>query len=193
MKKFFSKFTDEGCSWIFAMFFFIPAVLIVIGLVFYIPIDYIKYKRSFYYKETNQKYSLFMGMNPNIILYNTVAKNNLPIQYVPATEESERQSGLFVYNNTLIIASCFDFSFDDEKEQWIYENEDAVFLTLDDYIELEISDANKLSGKTICDKAVVLIKEKQINRKYLELAKKDDRFMVCGKNFEQAIRSFFTS
>lgn len=195
MKKFFSRgfknLSSEFWTWFWGVILLVPIVLIVIGLVLYIPIDYIKYKRSFYYKQLGEKYSLYKGNNLDVVFYNTVLKNNLPIQYIPTTEVSDREFGWFVYGNTLIIPSCFSFCFNDDKKQWVYENEDQIYMTLDEYIKIEMADLNKLLGKAGCDKAVVLINRHDVSNE--ELARNDEKFLVYGKNMEEVICAFCAS
>ncbi|MBR5272347.1 MAG: hypothetical protein IKU25_03000 [Clostridia bacterium] len=195
MKKIFSALSERGDS---SDILAIPVILLalvlsIFVLIFYVPIDYVKYKRSLYCKNTNQKYRLFMGTNPEVVLYDIVYKNSLPIEYVAAPEKSEREIGWFVYNNTLIIPSCYDFSFDSEKNQWFYECENESFLTLDEYMEVEISDVNKFFDRIICDKAIVLIKRGQISRSDTELAEKDERFLIYDKKVEDVIYAFCAS
>lgn len=191
MKKFMSKFSEEGCSCLFAMFFFIPVVLFVIGLVLYIPIDYIKYKRSLYYKKEHKKYSLFIGNSSNFIFYNIILKNNLPIDYFSNPLNEDFESGWFIYDDTLILLNDFYFSFDNEKNEWVCEEDDKLIITLDEYIEEDTNGVNTLLGKTVCNKAVVLTKSKKLDN--VELAKSDERFLVYDKNMEEVICSFCVS
>lgn len=188
MKKFLSKLSEEGCALLLGMFLFVPIVLFVIGLALYIPIDYIKYKRSLYYKKTREKYSLYMGISPVFNFHNVILKNNLPIEFFPRPEETDNEYGWFVYNNTLILLNAFQFEFDDEKNEWAYKNKNDVLLTLDEYIESDINGVNKVLGKTVCDKAIVLIKSKDVGN--VELAKNDERFLVYDKNMEEVICAF---
>ena len=67
-------------------FSFILAILIAIifgiFLTFLLPFDYIKYKRSLYYKNTKKKYTFFAASNDNFKIYNEINKNNLPITFI---------------------------------------------------------------------------------------------------------------
>lgn len=191
MKKFMSKFSEESCSCIFSIFFFIPAVLFVIGLVVYIPIDYIKYKRSLYYKKEHKKYTLFSGMGSHFILYNVILKNNLPIEYFSSPLNPELEKGWFIYNDTLILLNDFDFHFDNEKNEWVCGNKDETIITLDEYIEEDTNGVNTLLGKTVCSKAIVLTKSKKLNNP--EFAKSDERFLIYNKTPEEVICDFCNS
>ncbi|MBR5773805.1 MAG: hypothetical protein IKY44_03025 [Clostridia bacterium] len=194
MKNFFAQGRKNFMSDILPVLALVIALpLSVLVIVFYVPIDYIKYKRSLYCKQTGERYSFFMGSSPSVVFYNIVFKNNLSIRYVPVDKDSEREFGWFVYENTLIIPSCFSFTFDDEKQQWVCESEkqegeDPVYMTLEDYIELEMTELNKACGDKVCDKAVVLIKKSDVYN--ADLAKSETRFLLYSKNLEEAICIF---
>lgn len=47
-----------------------------------LPFDYIRYKTSLYFKIEKQKYSFFAGSSENFKIYNEIAQNNIPIQYI---------------------------------------------------------------------------------------------------------------
>lgn len=197
MKKFFAKGRENFKSDILPILMLIPAIVLsVLVIVFYIPIDYIKYKRSFYCKNFGKRYQLFMGINPDVVFYNVVFKNNLPIQYIPISEGAEREFGWFLYGDTLILPSCYSFSFSDEEQKWVCETEDSegdkiIYMTLDDYIEFEMAELKKPYGDTICDKAVVLIKKRDVYN--AELAMNEPRFLIYKRNMEDAICTFCAS
>ena len=69
--------------------------------------------------------------------------------------------------------------------------EDQIYMTLDEYIKIEMADLNKLLGKAGCDKAVVLINRHDVSNE--ELARNDEKFLVYGKNMEEVICAFCAS
>ena len=78
MKKVFSKIgTFFG-----AFFGIILALLVGICFVLLLPLDYIKYKRSLFYKNEHKKYKFFAGSGFYFEFYNEIAKNDLPIKYM---------------------------------------------------------------------------------------------------------------
>lgn len=181
----------------FGMLFAILLALIFgICVVFLLPFDYIKYKRSFYYKKERKKYKLYAATGIIFEIYNEIIKNDLPIKYIPNPNDDSLEEGWFVYNNTLIIPNCFAFEYNTVAEKWNYcceipENDDAdksVIMSLDEYLETEIQEANELAGDTICDKAIVLIDANCIDN--VEFAKKESRFLVYNDNREEVLNDF---
>lgn len=193
MKKLFANERAEYKSELLACIVLVPViVLFALVIVFYIPIDYIKYKRSLYYKKEQKKYSLCDGMGSHFKFYNAILKNNLPIEYFPnPLKPEELESGFFIYKDTLILLNDFYLEFDNEKNEWVSKNEDDTIITLDEYIELDTNCVNTLLGKNLCSKAVVLTKAKKLNNP--ELAKNDERFLIYNKIPDEVICDFCNS
>ena len=105
-------------------FSFILAILIsvIFGgcLIFLLPFDYIKYKRSLYYKNTKKKYTFFDASNDNFKIYNEINKNNLPINFIHHPKEKSLVYGWFVFEKTLIIVNAFNFEYDAESGRWVF-------------------------------------------------------------------------
>ena len=85
---------EKFFSFILALFI---AMIIVVFLIFMLPFDYIKYKRSLYYKNTKKKYTFFAASNPNFKIYNEIDKNNLPISFIHHPKEKSIVYGWFVF------------------------------------------------------------------------------------------------
>lgn len=188
----------------------IPLILLwIIGLILYTPIDYIKYKYSLFYKTERKKYSWLITRNINFSFYNIILKNNLPIEFFHNSQSSHLgkrgwlESGWFVYDGTLIIFNdYFKFNSDNNKGEWIWgvaqdedddveDGEESDEFTIDRLIESEINAANKAIGKTICDKAIILTKHKNIDN--IELAKNDPRFVIYEKNIAEVVPYFLAA
>ena len=192
MKWILSKIVDF-LSWILACF---AGFILVICLLFLLPFDYIKYKRSPYYKTKRKKYKAYAGSGTNFEIYNEIIKNNLPIKYIYNPNNDSLESGWFVYGNILIIPNVFSFEYDSETEKWNYccyideddESEKRIIMSLDEYMENEVNEANELAGTVICDKAIVLIDAEQIDN--VDLAKKEKSFLVYDNNREEILKSF---
>ena len=124
-------------------FSFILAILIAIifgvCLVFLLPFDYIKYKRSLYYKNTKKKYTFFDASNENFKIYNEINKNNLPINFIHHPKEKSIFYGQFVFEKTLIIVDAFDWTYDSKAEKWLisieHDEEERSLLSIDEYIK----------------------------------------------------------
>lgn len=170
------------------------ALLLGICLIFLIPLDYIKYKHSLYYKTEHKRYRLFAGAGIYFELYNEIIKNNLPIKYIFNPNNDALECGWFVYGNTLIIPNVFSFEYDVESGKWNYccypeeeDDEKRIIMPLDEYMETEIQEANELAGDTICNNAVVLIDASYIEN--AELAEQENNFLVYDDNRAEVLKS----
>ena len=192
MEKILSKigdFFESLLAILFALFF-------GICVVFLLPLDYIKYKRSLYYKTERKKYQHYAASGINFEIYNEILKNHLPIKYIYNPNNDSLECGWFVYNNTLIIPNVFSFKYNAETEKWNYcveiieedDTEKGIIMSLDEYIEMEIEEANRLAGDNICDKAIVLIDVNCIDN--AELAKRESKFLIYDDNREEVLKNF---
>lgn len=172
-------------------------ILVGVGLILYIPFDYIRYKNSMYYKVEKERYSPYKGSSLNSKIYNEIAENNLPIKYVKNPQDKlQRES--FVFDKTLIIINCFVFDYDLENEKWVYsvpEDEERKeikeIMTLDEYIEIDLQEYNEYIGETPCEDAIVLISEDDVYN--LEMAAKEKRFLLYKKDRVHALKEFIDS
>ena len=188
MKKIASRISEFLSSLLVVFIGIILGVFFVLML----PFDYIKYKRSLYYKTLHRKYSLFSATGTNFKLYNEILKNGLPIRYIENPTEPSPEYGYFVFKNILIIGNVFCFKYDEESGNWTYSSEDEgeerTIISLNEYIENEIEYVNKLTGETICNRAVVLIDENDVDN--VLKAKNDPRFLLYDDNREEELKRF---
>lgn len=192
MKKVLSKI-GKFFGWVFAL---ILALIFGVWVVFYLPIDYIKYKRSYYYKTEGKKYGLFAAIGMHFEMYNLIAKNNLPIKYIKNPENENLDCGWFVFGDTLLIIDDCGFEYDDESGEWMHteyldddgEPEEEIKTPLCEFFKTEIYEANELAGETICTKAVVLLDGNIFDG--AELAKKQEAFLVYEDNLAAVLKAF---
>lgn len=192
MKKFFSKLGE----FFGALFGIVITVLLGVFFVILIPIDYIRYKCSPYYKLEHKKYKLYAGSGINFELYNEIAKNQLPIKYIHSPHDDSLCCGWFIYNDTLIIPNAFAFEYNTENKSWNYccenidddGNEKRVLISLDEYIDSEIQEANELAKERICNDAVVLIESSYIEN--IDVAIQEKRFLIYDSNREAVLKAF---
>ncbi len=179
------------------IFLSVLAVIIVpilgICLIFMLLSDYVKYKKSYYYKKTCKKYTLFAATSVEFEFYNEIVKNNLPIEFIADQRDESLLRGWFVFKNTLIIPDVFDFEYDAESEKWNYycedEDENKIVMSLDEYIDTEIEEANRLTGKELCSNAVVLI-DGSCFADNQDIAKAESRFLFYHDNRAEVIKEF---
>lgn len=177
------------------IYMILPIMLILwgISLIFVLPFDYIKYKKSLYYKNTHKKYSMFAASGSSFKMYNEILKNNLPIRFVENPNGESIEHGWFDYDNILITQNSFPFEYNLEHKQWVYstreQGENRIIMTLDEYIEIEIEEKNKLLGQEIYNDAIVFCYEHLIDD--VEMGKKESRFIIYDDdNIEEVLRAF---
>lgn len=178
--------------------FFLTAFLIVLlplcvmFAIFKLPFDYLKYKRSPYYKKERKKYSLFAATGSNFEIYNEILKNDLPIRFIENPRDPSVECGRFVFGDMVIIPDEYSFEFDCESGTWQYccetDEEKSDLLSLDEYIQDEINTANELAGQEICNDAIVLIDGDCVDD--LEKAKAEKRFLVYENNRAEVLKRF---
>ena len=85
MKTFFKKFFEALSTVIGAvgLLLFSPFILILFAvfIVVLTIINYIKYKKTSYYKDTKERYSWLCADSAHISFYNDIKKSELPIDY----------------------------------------------------------------------------------------------------------------
>ena len=174
------------------VFGIVALILFGVILVFTLPVDYIKYKRSLYYKKYRKKYTFLAATGVAFRLYNEILKHDLPIRFYENPNAPALSCGWFVLGDTLISINNFNFEYDEKSDTWecyCYHEEDDtdILISLDEYIENEIKDANELTGQVICKDAVVLIDEQGVDD--LQKAKAETRFLIYD-DLAEAVKQF---
>lgn len=134
----------------------IPVALVIllfaaIGFLLYLPVDFIRYKRSPYGREVREKYALWKGLSWDVKLYNGIRKAELPINYA---------DGHFLYRETLILHIRGAISYREETGEWIVHEEteggEGLETTLAAYAEALLAQAPS------CERAVFLVDKEAI-------------------------------
>ena len=187
MKKVFSKIgTFFG-----AFFGIILALLVGICFVLLLPLDYIKYKRSLFYKNEHKKYKFFAGSGFYFEFYNEIAKNDLPIKYMFNPKNDALECGWFVFDKTLLIPDSM-VEYHSDVEKWFCSEygggHDVASVPLDEYLQQEIATINELLEYNVCDKAVVLVDVNNIEN--IDIAEQENRFLIYDDNRVEVIKTF---
>ena len=187
MKKVFSKIgTFFG-----AFFGIILALLVGICFVLLLPLDYIKYKRSLFYKNEHKKYKFFAGSGFYFEFYNEIAKNDLPIKYMFNPKNDALECGWFVFDKTLLIPDTMVEYYSDVEKWFCSEYDgghDVASVPLEEYLQQEIATINELLEYNVCDKAVVLVDVNNIEN--IDIAKQENRFLIYDDNREEVVKTF---
>lgn len=133
-------------------------ILFGIGLLLYIPVDFVCYHISDFYKDTNHKYELFACTGHWFRLYNTMRKENLPLDFhLHSTEDINY--GYFRYKNILLVQD-FPVEYDPKKGEWFVYSEDEdeeASTSLTEALEMSLEGFHEIVGEKLCDKAVLLV------------------------------------
>ena len=153
MKKILSKIGD-------ILLYILMFPLFIIGsiaLMLYVPVDFIRYRRSAFYRDTHHKYERFIGNAMWFRLYEIMRKDNLPLSFhLHSTDEDT--TGYFCYKDTL-LAMDWPLEYAPNQQEWfvLYDNEDHEPCTpMSEALELELNAFHKNTGKAECHRAVVL-------------------------------------
>ena len=143
---------------IFTILLFPVALIFLLGLLIITPFDYLKYKRTQYYKDTHEKYSWLCTSSCYINLYDSIKKENLPIEYYRCDYSPITGYGYFVYRDTLILNDYESDEpyYDTEKNIWTVKVEDE-YIDIREDVEGTIERCNDLLKSEVCKRAIVLI------------------------------------
>ena len=133
-------------------------ILFGIGLLLYLPVDFVRYHCSDFYKDTRRKYEPFAGNCQWFRLYNAMRAADLPLEFHLHTTEDVNY-GYFRYKNILLVQD-FSVEYEPKKGEWfVYhedENEDAN-TSLTEALEMSLESFHEIVGEKRCDRAVLLI------------------------------------
>ena len=181
------------------LFTFPIVVLMVLFLLLYTPIDFVRYCFSNRRKEMKQlygkraKYSWIVTLTDHYRMFELIAKNNLPILFIPACE-NPCQYGYFYYNQTLFLHDVVPH-FDVESGNW-YILQDHDESNLYGYIEAEREDFQKCTGfneNIKCERVVFLVEENDVYDDEKNLIENSDFILTYSKkNFAEKINRFLS-
>ena len=195
----------------FLIIIFSP-LLFLLGIcsILYIPIDFIKFKRSEYQKDFPRKYKWLCGTHTDNKVYTVVKQNNLPVTYLKFYEDYEL-SGDFFYKDVYLNFS-YPFFFDEEKDMWLFwhcnenesengeENEETEINTEDCLTEEEereyiLDEIKEHYPDITVTKAVFFYEEKFViavyGKRALEKMRQNDSFVIYKKRkLNEAIKKY---
>ena len=167
------------------------ALIAGICLVVLLPLDYLKYKRSLFYKIEHKKYTFFAGSSFYFEFYNEIAKNNLPIKYMANPKNDALECGWFVLGKTLLIPDAV-VEYHSDSGKWFcneYDGgHDVAVIPLEEYLLQEINSINELTGYAVCNDAIILVDIDNID--HSDIAKHEKGFLIYEDNREEVIKIY---
>lgn len=176
MKVSFKKVGDALMSFFYAILLILASPVVLIWLVFATIHDYIKYKKTRYYKDTHERYSWLCAQSYYVSFYDSIKSAGLPIDYYRDRTIKLTGYGYFIFNDVLILCD-YDSDilyFDKDNNEWmVYDEHDYVLLeptTIDE----ELKKVNEFLDENRCKKVIIFVE-----RELLEEA--------TGKEYERII------
>ena len=183
-----------------ACVFVLPiAILMVLFLLLYTPIDFVRYCFSNRRREMKHlygkraKYSWIITFTHHYRIFELIAKSSLPISFIPAFE-NPCQDGYFYYNQTLFLHDIVPH-YDVENGTWyIVREHDESDLSV--YMEAEKEDFYKCAGfneNMQCERIIFLVEEEDVYDEEKVMVEKSDFILTYNeKNFADKINAFLS-
>lgn len=183
-----------------AYIFIIPiAALMCIYLLFYTPIDYIKYYFSHFRKDMKTqygkkaKYTWLCSLSNHFRIYEMIAKNNLLIEYFRKPSVKMCTYGYFFYKGALLIVDMVPHYAQATHDWYVVQGHDPADLQI--YMENEKEEFEKfMNGNLdfVCERVLFLVNEKDLGDEDKAHMKDVDFVLPYNKkNFAQSIERFF--
>ncbi len=176
MKVSFKKVGVALMSFFYAILLILASPFVLIWLVFATIHDYIKYKKTRYYKDTHERYSWLCARSYYVSFYDSIKSAGLPIDYYRDRTIKLTGYGYFIFNDVLILCDYESdiLYFDKDNNEWmVYDEHDYVLLeptTIDE----ELKKVNEFLDENRCKKVIIFVE-----RELLEEA--------TGKEYERII------
>ena len=156
MKEFFKKIV----GW--ALFILLVPLIVLVLLLWLCswPLDWFRYRRSRYYKDTGEKFR-FMS-NRFVRLYDTVKGYHLPLTFLRDTSDETNAYGFWVIKNAAIVVAD-GVEYETETNKWTAEEEDENGITVNQEIAgILLEDCQKLPGGEHCDFIYLLVDDTDV-------------------------------
>lgn len=164
MKNFIKGICEGLLKIILILLLIVCSPIIGIWLIIATIRDYIKYKKSIYFQDTNEKYSWLCADTYHISLYNAIKSADLPINFFRKKDIKISGYGYFIYQDSLILCDYDSDTlyFDKEKDEWTVYDEHG-YVSFEPEVEQEIKSCNEFLGKDVCKRAIVLVESEFID------------------------------
>lgn len=165
-------------------------IFVLLGLVFYTPFDYVKFKKSSYCKDTDAKYVWLVTTSATYKIYEITKKEGLSIDFYKKPDASSAL-GYFVKDSTLLLQdSEGGFFYDQTRESWRIIS-DGVEKSLLVFFEECKEQFTKAHGVKV-DRCVIMMSESdEMDAEEKARAESSGYFLIYNKkNLTEALRRF---
>lgn len=137
------------------------ALLFVLFVILYTPVDFINYRKTQYFKDTKEKYYWYANNSFYVRLYNIIKKANLPVEYYRDNSVKLTGYGYFVYKNILIL-TYNDINYDNETNECFIMTDGDNYIKIEDSVKSDIENFNGFIKANIADRALVIIENSEM-------------------------------
>lgn len=164
-------------------------LLIVIGVLLYTPIDFIRYRMTQYYKDTKEKYTWMSTSSYYIRMYDSIKKANLPIEYIRQKEVRLNGCGYFFYKNFLILN--YSMFYDEEINAWTVEVEEAEgYIRVEEAVNRDIQEFNEYMNAEIVNRAAILVRNDEVDKFSIQEFENCEILLVKQDDITTALKNF---
>lgn len=141
------------------LFLISPLILLfVLYVLLRSPVDYIRYRRSIYRKETGEKAG-WWAYNDFIRLYDTVRANDLPLKFLRNTAADINGHGFWIIGNAAITPT-YGLAYDGDKAEWTADEEDDEGNPVDcEIADCHLEACHALPGGEHCNFVYLLVEK----------------------------------
>lgn len=169
---------------------FMPIGLVMcFCLLFYTPIDYIRYRRTHFYQNTNTRYTWLAAISYCVRLYEVIQKANLPIEFT--ANPNSACHGWFRYQDYLLF-NAYTLSYCEEQGTWVTEIEDE-YIPIEDVLMEEIREYNALVQAPPASKALLLVEDSDLSEDDLSSLKNCQVLLTDQKDVAKVLQVFIAS
>lgn len=147
-----------------------------IFVIFYLPYEFVKYRRSAFFRDIGAKYSPFITLTENYKAYVLIEKKDLPVTFFRG-RSPEPYSGYFVYRDILLIFDEILF-WCEEADEWMLMSpqDDGLdeFVSAPFLRDVHLEEANEFFGESRCRRAVFLLDADKLEKEELGKATETD-------------------
>jgi hypothetical protein len=173
-------------------------LLMLLFLLFYTPIDFFRYLFSGFRKDMKRvwgkraRYFWLVTIATHYKLYNLIAKNNLPIRFLP--QDNNACEGGFVYSNKILFEEYVLPHYNSEKDEWYLthgHHEEENLISYVEWKKAHFHECMAHNENVKCENVVFLVEERAVSSEEKNLYENADFILMYNKkNFAEKIREF---
>jgi len=176
----------------------LPIVLLMmLFILLYTPIDFVRYRFSAFRKYMRiygkrLKYTGLISLTSHYKLYGMIAKNNLPVIFLPRAE-NPCDGGFFYSNKVLFEEDAFPF-YNHEKGDWyllLGHHEEEKLISYVEWKKAHFHECMAQNENMKCERVVFLVKEGDVSAEEKDLYENAEFILMYNKkNFAEKISEF---